>query len=129
MTEEYKDLLFDYLMGDINTTPSSTEEVFISKKVATTDLMSLLPAGTTTYYIYGIISNNDGTGEIYALYGGYGVSDNNENGFIALLDSQFNINKKETDPQGTASSKKNKKGLASVILAPIRLIPNWYLIY
>ena len=91
MTEEYKDLLFDYITGQISPTSSSNEEVFIDKKVSTNNLLSLLPTGTTTYYIYGIISNNDDTSEIYALYGGYGVSEATENGFIAILDKDFNI--------------------------------------
>ena len=103
MTEEYKDLLFDYITGQISPTSSSNEEVFIDKKVSTNNLLSLLPTGTTTYYIYGIISNNDDTSEIYALYGGYGVSEATEKGFIAILDKDFNItNVITTFSSGTA---------------------------
>lgn len=91
MTEEYKNILFDYITGNITTTSSSTDEVFIDKDVSNVDLLSQLPAGTTTYYIHGIIGNNDQTSNNYALYGGYGVSDNTENGFIAILDTDFNI--------------------------------------
>lgn len=91
MTEEYKNILFDYITGNITTTSSSTDEIFIDKDVSNIDLLSQLPAGTTTYYIHGIVGNNDQTSNNYALYGGYGVSDNTENGFIAILDTDFNI--------------------------------------
>lgn len=90
MTEEYKDLLFDYITGQISPTSSSTEEVFIDENISTNNLLSLLPAGTDSYYIYGIVSNNDDTGEAYALYGAYG-NGNNSNGFIAILDKDFEI--------------------------------------
>lgn len=91
MTEDYKKLLFDYITGQVSNTPSSTDEVFMDQIVDNTNLLSLLPVGTTTYYIGGIASNNDDTGEMYVLYGGYGVNDNTENGFIALLDGNFEI--------------------------------------
>lgn len=86
MTEEYKELLFDYITGQITTTSSSTDEVFMDRIVDNTNLLSLLPAGTTTYYIHGITSNNDDTSEVYALYGSY-----DNGGFIALLDNNFNV--------------------------------------
>lgn len=102
MTEEYKDLLFDYITGQISPTSSSTEEVFIDENISTNNLLSLLPAGTDSYYIYGIVSNNDDTGEAYALYGAYG-NGNNSNGFIAILDKDFNItNVITTFSSGTA---------------------------
>lgn len=91
MTDDYKEILFQYITGSLRGTPSSTEEVFMDQIVSNIDLLSLLPSGTTEYYIHGIVSNNDSTGDNYALYGGYGVSDNTENGFIAILDNQFNI--------------------------------------
>lgn len=89
MTEEYKNLLFDYITGQISPTSNSTDEVFIDKNVSTNDLLSLLPAGTDSYHIYGIVSNNDDTGEAYALYGTY--RNGNNNGFIAILDKDFEI--------------------------------------
>lgn len=102
MTEEYKDLLFDYITGQISPTSSSSEEVFIDENISTNNLLSLLPAGTDSYYIYGIVSNNDDTGEAYALYGAYG-NGNNSNGFIAILDKDFNItNVITTFSSGTA---------------------------
>jgi hypothetical protein len=86
MTDDYKEILFQYITGSLRGTPSSTEEVFMDQIVSNIDLLSLLPSGTTTYFIYGIVSNNDSTGDNYALYGGY-----DNNGFIAILDNQFNI--------------------------------------
>lgn len=86
MTEDYKKILFDYITGNITTTSSSTDEVFIDKDVSNVDLLSHLPAGTTTYYIHGITSNNDDTSEVYAMYGSY-----DNGGFIALLDNNFNV--------------------------------------
>ena len=91
MTDDYKEILFQYIRGSLRGIPSSTEEVFMHQIVSNIDLLSLLPSGTATHDIDGIISNNDSTGDNYALYGGYGVSDNTENGFIAILDNQFNI--------------------------------------
>lgn len=90
MTEEYKKLLFDYIVGGLTNTASSTEEIFLDKIVSTTNLMSLLPAGTDEYYIYGITTSGDETSDKYAMYGGYG-NGAILNGFIALLDNQFNI--------------------------------------
>lgn len=86
MTEDYKKLLFDYITGQVSNTPSSTDEVFMDQIVANTNLLSLLPVGTTTYYINGIVSNNDDTSEVYAMYGSY-----DNGGFIALLDNDFNV--------------------------------------
>lgn len=90
MTEEYKKILFDYIVGGISSTASSTNEVFMDNVVSSINLLSLLPAGNDEYYIYGITTSNDETSEIYAMYGGYGNGSITK-GFVALLDSQFNI--------------------------------------
>lgn len=90
MTDEYKKLLFDYLTGQLSYTSSSTDEVFIEQNVSNINLMSLLPAGTDEYYIYGITTSTDQTGETYALYGGYGAGSITK-GFIAILNDDFTI--------------------------------------
>ena len=86
MTEEYKEILFDYITGNITTTSSSTDEIFQDLEVWNTDLLSQLPAGTTSYTINGLVANNDATSQVYALYGWC-----NNGGFIVILDTDFSI--------------------------------------
>lgn len=86
MTEEYKNILFDYITGNITTTSSSTDEVFIKKQNITLDLISNL-SNATSYTVNGIIEGSDN----YVMYGGYDTNNDNWLGFIALLDTDFNL--------------------------------------
>ena len=86
MTEEYKNLLFDYLTGNITTTSSSTNEVILKQTTPTIDLMSHL-TNATNYRVNGIVEGSNN----YVMYGGYDTNNDTWLGFIALLDFDFNL--------------------------------------
>ena len=86
MTEEYKELLFHYLTGQINTTSSSTDEVILQQSTPTIDIMANLP-NCDTYRVNGIVEGSNN----YIMYGGYDTNVDTWLGFIILLDFDFNL--------------------------------------
>lgn len=87
MTEDYKDLLFNYFITGITSgTASSTDEVILQKKNISLDLMSHL-TNATDFSVNGIIEGSDN----FVMYGGYNTNNDSWLGFIALLDTDFNL--------------------------------------
>ena len=87
MTEDYKELLFDYfLTPTLPGTVEATDEVILQNKNISLDLMSHL-TNATDYTVNGIIEGSDN----YVMYGGYNTNDDTWLGFIALLDYDFNL--------------------------------------
>lgn len=92
MTEEYKKVLFEVIMGHVNTSPSSTDEIYIDKITNTWDLYTEIPeADADSITINGMFKGSNN----YALYGEYYNStpgaDWENCGFIIIVDNDFNI--------------------------------------
>ncbi len=84
MTEEYKQILFDYITGNITNTSSSTKEVIIQSIIETNDLYNYL---IVPWIIKGLVGTTNNGIPVYVVYGQNG----NGNGFIALLDENFRV--------------------------------------
>ena len=90
MTEEFKQTLFDYLIGKLPKEQGTTEEIF--KDVTTGYLPKIIeqfPENTDTY-IEGILQVQNTM--FFVLYGGYqNTSTKESHGIIIILDNFFNI--------------------------------------
>lgn len=90
MTEEFKQTLFDYLIGKLPNEQGTTEEIF--KDISTGYLPKIIeqfPKNTDTY-IEGILQVQNTM--LFVLYGGYhNTSTKESHGIIIILDNFFNI--------------------------------------
>lgn len=91
MTDEFKQTLFDYLIGKLPNERGTTEEIFKEiNEISRDEWVDFLPNGGTwsAMRIEGLIAPSENTNNLTVIYGGYRV-DNNSNGFIILLDNNF----------------------------------------
>ncbi|HIT36921.1 MAG TPA: hypothetical protein IAB59_00350 [Candidatus Onthousia faecipullorum] len=91
MTDEFKQTLFDYLIGKLPNEQGATEEIFKEiNEISRDEWVDFLPNGGTwsAMRIEGLIVPSENTNNLTVIYGGYRV-DNNSNGFIILLDNNF----------------------------------------
>lgn len=91
MTNEFKQTLFDCLIGKLPNEQGTTEEIFKEiNEIPRSDWQNFLPNGGTwsAMRIEGLIAPSENTNNLTVIYGGYRV-DNNSNGFIILLDNNF----------------------------------------
>ena len=91
MTDEFKQTLFDYLIGKLPNEQGTTEEIFKEiNEISRDEWVDFLPNGGTwsAMRIEGLIAPSENTNNLTVIYGGYRV-DNNSNGFIILLDNNF----------------------------------------
>lgn len=91
MTDDFKQTLFNYLMGKLPNEKGTTEEIFKEiNEIPRSDWTDFLPNGGTwsAMRIEGLIAPSENTNNLTVIYGGYRV-DNNSNGFIIILDNNF----------------------------------------
>lgn len=91
MTDDFKQTLFDYLIGKLPNEKCTTEEIFKEiNEIPRSEWINFLPNGGTwtSMRIEGLIVPSENTNNLTVIYGGYRV-DNNSNGFIILLDNNF----------------------------------------
>lgn len=91
MTDEFKQTLFDYLIGKLPNEQGTTEEIFKEiNEIPRSEWQNFLPNGGTwtAMRIEGLIAPSENTNNLTVIYGGYRV-DNNSNGFIIILDNNF----------------------------------------
>ena len=91
MTDEFKQTLFDFLIGKLPNEQGTTEEIFKEiNEIPRSEWQNFLPNGGTwsAMRIEGLIAPSENTNNLTVIYGGYRV-DNNSNGFIILLDNNF----------------------------------------
>ena len=91
MTDEFKQTLFNYLIGKLPNEQGTTEEIFKEiNEIPRSDWTDFLPNGGTwsAMRIEGLIAPSENTNNLTVIYGGYRV-DNNSNGFIIILDNNF----------------------------------------
>ncbi len=94
MTEQFKQTLFDYLMGKLPKEQGNTEEIFKSiDEISRSEWTNFLPNGGTwsAMRIEGLIAPSENTSNFTILYGGYsiGTIEDEAFGFIYLLNSDF----------------------------------------
>lgn len=94
MTDEFKQTLFDYLIGKLPNEKGTTEEIFKSiDEIIRSEWVNFLPNGGTwsAMRIEGIIAPSESTSNFTVLYGGYsiGTTEDEAFGFIYLLNSNF----------------------------------------
>ena len=94
MTEEFKQTLFDYLIGKLPNEQGTTEEIFKDiNEISRDEWVDFLPnSGTwSAMRIEGLIAPSENTSNFTVLYGGYstGTVEDEAFGFIYLLDSEF----------------------------------------
>ena len=94
MTDEFKQTLFDYLIGKLPNEQGTTEEIFKDiNEISRDEWVDFLPnSGTwSAMRIEGLIAPSENTSNFTVLYGGYstGTVEDEAFGFIYLLDSEF----------------------------------------
>ena len=107
MTDEFKQTLFDYLIGKLPNEKGTTEEIFKEiNEISRDEWVDFLPNGGiwTSMRIEGLIAPSENTSNFTVLYGGYYNVNAKENssGFIYLLNEEFKpIKLYETYSNGT----------------------------
>lgn len=89
MTDEYKNVLFDYLTGGWDAQPGpliDNREVILKNRNLNFLLTLYLPEATNIN-VYGMIEGSNS----YVIYGGYDTNTDSWLGFIALLDDSFDL--------------------------------------
>lgn len=94
MTDEFKQTLFDYLIGKLPNEQGTTEEIFKEiNEIPRSDWTDFLPNGGTwtSMRIEGLIAPSENTSNFTVLYGGYsiGTVEDEAFGFIYLLNNNF----------------------------------------
>lgn len=93
MTEEGKNLLFDYLTHQITPTTSSTDDVILEEDTYNMDFSSYLPNGITDFGRREVIHSSDDTIILNCYY----EYNSNYYGAIFILDNEFNVLKAFTE--------------------------------
>ena len=94
MTDDFKQTLFNYLIGKLPNEQGTTEEIFKEiNEIPRSDWQNFLPNGGTwtAMRIEGLIAPSENTSNFTVLYGGYstGTVEDEAFGFIYLLNSNF----------------------------------------
>lgn len=94
MTDEFKQTLFNYLIGKLPKEQGTTEEIFKSiDEIIRSEWVNFLPNGGkwSAMRIEGLIAPSENTSNFTVLYGGYsiGTVEDEAFGFIYLLNSDF----------------------------------------
>lgn len=90
MTDELKQTLFNYLMGDLkNTSPDNSETFDFMKDIDRNSWNGFMPKGWDNFNIEDIIQFPENVSDKFVAYGGYIDTNNQVVGYICLLDSKF----------------------------------------
>ena len=90
MTDEFKQTLFDYLVGSLQKSePNNTETFDFIKEIDRNDWDGFMPNGWNNFNIEDIIQFPENVSDKFVAYGGYIDSDNQVRGYICLLDSKM----------------------------------------
>ena len=89
MTDEFKQTLFDYLIGKLPNEKGTTEEIFKEiNEIARSEWVDFIPSGWNNFRYEGLIEVADS--ELLVLYGGYKVYQTDEvRGIITILNNNF----------------------------------------
>ena len=90
MTNENKEKILDYLVGDYQTTSPSNEEIFLEQEaIDKEEWLPYLPTPWNDFRFQGMIAPNEQTTSLGVMYGGYMDTNNNVYGIIVLVDQNF----------------------------------------
>ena len=88
MTDEFKQTLFDYLIGKLPNEKGTTEEIFKSiDEIPRSEWAEFIPSSWNNFRYEGLIEVADS--ELLVLYGGYKATDNEVRGIITILNNSF----------------------------------------
>lgn len=88
MTEQFKQTLFDYLIGKLPKEQGTTEEIFKSiDEIPRSEWAEFIPSSWNNFRYEGLIEVADS--ELLVLYGGYKATDNEVRGIITILNNSF----------------------------------------
>ena len=89
MTDEFKQTLFDYLIGKLPNEQGTTEEIFKEiNEISRDEWAEFIPVSWNNFRYEGLIEVTDS--ELLVLYGGYKTTDDEVRGIITILDNNFN---------------------------------------
>lgn len=88
MTDEFKQTLFDYLIGKLPNEQGTTEEIFKEiNEIPRNEWLEFIPSNWNNFRYEGLIEVANS--ELLVLYGGYKTSDNEVRGIITILNNNF----------------------------------------
>ena len=88
MTDEFKQTLFDYLIGKLPNEQGTTEEIFKEiNEISRNEWLEFIPSNWNNFRYEGLIEVANS--ELLVLYGGYKTSDNEVRGIITILNNNF----------------------------------------
>ena len=89
MTDNFKQTLFDYLIGKLPNEQGTTEEIFKEiNEIPRSEWVELIPSSWNNFRYEGLIEVADS--ELLVLYGGYKIYQTDEvRGIITILDNNF----------------------------------------
>ena len=88
MTDEFKQTLFDFLIGKLPNEKGATEEIFKSiDEIPRSEWAEFIPSSWNNFRYEGLIEVADS--ELLVLYGGYKATDNEVRGIITILNNSF----------------------------------------
>lgn len=88
MTDEFKQTLFDYLIGKLPNEKGTTEEIFKEiNEIPRSEWAEFIPSSWNNFRYEGLIEVADS--ELLVLYGGYKATDNEVRGIITILNNSF----------------------------------------
>lgn len=88
MTDEFKQTLFDYLLGKLPKEQGTTEEIFKEiNEIPRSEWAEFIPSSWNNFRYEGLIEVADS--ELLVLYGGYKATDNEVRGIITILNNSF----------------------------------------
>ena len=91
MTDDFKQTLFDYLIGKLPNEQGTTEEIFKEINEIPRDdweNSNTLPSSWNKFEYEGLVQVQDS--DLLVLYGGYKTTDDEVRGIITILDNNFN---------------------------------------
>ena len=88
MTDEFKQTLFDYLIGKLPNEKGTTEEIFKEiNEISRDEWAEFIPVSWNNFRYEGLIEVTDS--ELLVLYGGYKTTDDEVRGIITILNNSF----------------------------------------
>ena len=88
MKDDFKQTLFDYLIGKLPNEQGTTEEIFKSiDEISRSEWAEFIPSSWNNFRYEGLIEVADS--ELLVLYGGYKATDNEVRGIITILNNSF----------------------------------------
>ena len=90
MTDDYKINLLNYVIGNIEPTSQTDEEIFKEQtSIDRSKWANYLPNAWNNFRFEGMVAGNELTSNLSVLYGGYLDTNNNSHGIIILVNENF----------------------------------------